>query len=105
MQLAMASLFFNLGLVRKQPTENTHIEIATNTPLSIWRRDRDSNPRCLVSTHAFQACALNHSAISPPERLNVTQSAFYRNVFMAIRELAIVRSQMRQSAGANRAIS
>jgi site-specific DNA recombinase len=30
-----------------------------------WRRERDSNPRYLLSNHAFQACALNHSAISP----------------------------------------
>jgi hypothetical protein len=30
-----------------------------------WRRERDSNPRYCLGTHAFQACALNHSAISP----------------------------------------
>ena len=30
-----------------------------------WRREGDSNPRYLLSNHAFQACALNHSAISP----------------------------------------
>ena len=30
-----------------------------------WRRERDSNPRYFLGTHAFQACALNHSAISP----------------------------------------
>lgn len=29
------------------------------------RREGDSNPRCLVSTHAFQAWTLNHSDISP----------------------------------------
>ena len=31
-----------------------------------WRRDRDSNPRySLTHTHAFQACAFDHSATSP----------------------------------------
>ena len=30
-----------------------------------WRRGGDSNPRYLLSIHAFQACALNHSATSP----------------------------------------
>ena len=34
---------------------------------SNWRREGDSNPRYLLGMHAFQACALNHSAISPPE--------------------------------------
>src|ERR1700709_439842 len=34
-------------------------------PKSEWRRERDSNPRYCLGTHAFQACALNHSAISP----------------------------------------
>ena len=32
---------------------------------SKWRREGDSNPRYCLGTHAFQACALNHSAISP----------------------------------------
>ena len=35
-------------------------------PPEAWRREGDSNPRYLLSNHAFQACALNHSAISPP---------------------------------------
>ena len=30
-----------------------------------WRREGDSNSRCVLGTHALQACALNHSAISP----------------------------------------
>ena len=34
---------------------------------SEWRREGDSNPRYLLGMHAFQACALNHSAISPPK--------------------------------------
>ena len=33
------------------------------------RREGDSNPRCLVSTHAFQAWTLNHSDISPKETI------------------------------------
>jgi hypothetical protein len=37
--------------------------------VSDWRREGDSNPRYLLGIHAFQACALNHSAISPPGRL------------------------------------
>ena len=37
-----------------------------NIRTSEWRREGDSNPRCFLGTHAFQACALNHSAISPP---------------------------------------
>ena len=36
-----------------------------------WRREGDSNPRYLLGIHAFQACALNHSAISPPNRNSV----------------------------------
>ena len=36
----------------------------TSSPLE-WRREGDSNPRYFLGTHAFQACALNHSAISP----------------------------------------
>src|SRR5215468_6921876 len=30
-----------------------------------WRREWDSNPRYLLGTHAFQACAFSRSAISP----------------------------------------
>ena len=36
-----------------------------NLKISKWRREGDSNPRYFLGTHAFQACALNHSAISP----------------------------------------
>ena len=31
----------------------------------IWRRERDSNPRCLATSLVFKTSALNHSAISP----------------------------------------
>ncbi len=31
-----------------------------------WRKERDSNPRCvLLRTHAFQACLFGHSSILP----------------------------------------
>ena len=30
-----------------------------------WRRERDSNPRCLSASLVFKTSALNHSAISP----------------------------------------
>ena len=33
------------------------------------RREGDLNPRYLVSTHAFQACTLNRSVISPDRGL------------------------------------
>ena len=34
--------------------------------LFVWRRERDSNPRYGIRrTHAFQACTLSHSVISP----------------------------------------
>src|SRR5450759_3283580 len=45
-----------------------------------WRRERDSNPRYLLGIHAFQACALNHSAISPLN-FNLKWQASARNVF------------------------
>lgn len=35
-----------------------------------WRRGGDSNPRYLLGIHAFQACALNHSATSPPNAIH-----------------------------------
>ncbi len=39
--------------------------IADAIRLKNWRRERDSNPRYHYSTHAFQACSLSHSDISP----------------------------------------
>ncbi len=50
-----------------------------------WRRERDSNPRWVLATHAFQACALNHSAISPPINRNLNKSATRRNDFQRVR--------------------
>ena len=34
-------------------------------PVQFWRRERDSNPRCLSTSLVFKTSALNHSAISP----------------------------------------
>jgi site-specific DNA recombinase len=36
-----------------------------------WRREGDSNPRYCLGTRAFQARALNHSAISPPTSASI----------------------------------
>ncbi len=37
-----------------------------------WRRERDSNPRYGVNRiHAFQACAFDHSAISPHKKKSI----------------------------------
>jgi hypothetical protein len=47
---------------------NTHARQREKSEKSNWRREGDSNPRYLLGMHAFQACALNHSAISPPEK-------------------------------------
>ena len=33
----------------------------------VWRRERDSNPRCLATSLVFKTSALNHSAISPSQ--------------------------------------
>jgi hypothetical protein len=45
----------------------THARQREFSEKSNWRREGDSNPRYLLGIHAFQACALNHSAISPPK--------------------------------------
>jgi hypothetical protein len=38
-------------------------------------------PPVVLPTHAFQACALNHSAISPPSGHNVKNGTGWRNAF------------------------
>ena len=38
-------------------------------------------PTVVLPTHAFQACALNHSAISPPSQSKVKESSPACNVF------------------------
>ncbi len=35
--------------------------------IMLWRRERDSNPRCLATSLVFKTSALNHSAISPSQ--------------------------------------
>ena len=37
----------------------------------VWRREQDLNLRRLLTSHAFQACALNRSTISPSVFLEV----------------------------------
>lgn len=37
----------------------------SSTAYLIWRRERDSNPRACYGLHAFQACPLANSDISP----------------------------------------
>ena len=32
---------------------------------SVWRRERDSNPRCLAASPVFKTGSINHSDISP----------------------------------------
>ena len=56
-------------------------ESRSEFPCKEWRREGDSNPRYCLGTHAFQACALNHSAISPPSRLNLKKFDLPRNDF------------------------
>ena len=36
-----------------------------STSIRFWRRERDSNPRCLSTSLVFKTSALNRSAISP----------------------------------------
>ena len=57
-----------------------------------WRRERDSNPRCLSASLVFKTSAINHSAISPvclnqhdyymPERREC-QALFFLNCFLS----------------------
>jgi hypothetical protein len=63
--------------------------------MTSWRRERDSNPRYGLSrTHAFQACTLNHSAISPVEEFlpslagaqRINQNGFSGNFSSSIAE-------------------
>ena len=39
--------------------------------ICIWRRERDSNPRCLSTSLVFKTSAINHSAISPCKPANM----------------------------------
>ena len=33
--------------------------------IDFWRRERDSNPRCLAASLVFKTSSINHSDISP----------------------------------------
>ena len=47
-----------------------------STPVQFWRRERDSNPRCLSTSLVFKTSALNRSAISPRMK---PQKRLYQN--------------------------
>jgi hypothetical protein len=55
----------NVAKARESPELPADLNGKSLQHETVWRRERDSNPRYLLSTHAFQACALNRSAISP----------------------------------------
>ena len=42
-----------------------------STSIRFWRRERDSNPRCLSTSLVFKTSAINHSAISPCKPANM----------------------------------
>ena len=61
-----------------------------------WRRERDSNPRCLSASLVFKTSAINHSAIPPRDAFEglskalvqysmseeESQSPFFKKVFL-----------------------
>ena len=51
-----------------------------------WRRERDSNPRCLAASLVFKTSALNHSAISPQKTSGtiIAKSMRHVNDFLKI---------------------
>ena len=62
-----------------------------------WRRERDSNPRCLAASLVFKTSALNHSAISPQKTSGtiIAKSMRHVNDF-----LKIFRLEMKGEPGA-----
>ncbi len=51
--------------------------LAQGGSYTCWRREWDSNPRCRIHrTHAFQACTLSHSVISPRAQILPSQGRF-----------------------------
>ena len=52
--------------------------------LLIWRRERDSNPRCLATSLVFKTSSINHSDISPQAVMrnnDYSKTAFYCQVY------------------------
>ena len=47
------------------PWIRAYCAVSCIPPLSVWRRERDSNPRRLSASLVFKTSALNRSAISP----------------------------------------
>ena len=48
-----------------EPLTATWVLLQLNILLKNWRRERDSNPRCLSASLVFKTSAFNRSAISP----------------------------------------
>ena len=48
-----------------EPLTATWVLLQLNILLKNWRRERDSNPRCLAASLVFKTSSLNHSDISP----------------------------------------
>ena len=42
-----------------------YFSMCLHAPEKKWRRERDSNPRCLSASLVFKTSAINHSAIPP----------------------------------------
>jgi hypothetical protein len=80
---ATPHIYFAYSAKRFQPCWRVLKPLILLVEVKDWRRERDSNPRWVLATHAFQACALNHSAISPPKgRANLEQFPKGRNGFL-----------------------
>ena len=62
-----------------------------------WRRERDSNPRCLATSLVFKTSALNHSAISPDR----TSEIYYTRALAACQPPFVkILAQEERSGGA-----
>ena len=48
-----------------EPLTATWVLLQLNILLKNWRRERDSNPRCLAASLVFKTSSINHSDISP----------------------------------------
>ena len=48
-----------------EPLTATWVLLHIHFFLRFWRRERDSNPRCLSASLVFKTSSINHSDISP----------------------------------------
>ena len=53
---------------------------------SEWRRERDSNPRCLAASLVFKTSAINHSAISPRLTASKQTALYHHHLRMSIKD-------------------